>query len=106
MRTRTCPHCGYKYSLRDYSHLLLNFVFTEFNCKNCHRRLTINFARRIIVAIAFACFYVALFSLKNLVLMTPLRWTGLLAIYIFGSLFIFTFDTFKKVEKFDSEKII
>ena len=99
MKTRTCPHCNYKYSITEYwKQVLFKLVFSEWNCKNCSKKLTFNFTRRIFVALAFSSLYIALFSLKNAFVMTPLRWAALLTIYIICSFFIFTFDTFKKAE--------
>ena len=99
MNTRTCPHCNYKYSIPEYrNQILFRYRFLEWNCKNCNKKLTFNFKRRVIVALAFGSLYVALFSLKNTIGMTPLRWAALLTIYIIGSFYIFTFDTFKKAE--------
>jgi hypothetical protein len=99
MKSRTCPHCNYKYSITEYrKQVLPKLVFSEWNCKNCNKKLTFNFARRIIVALAFGSLLVALLSLRNAILMNPLRWAALLTIYIIGSFFIFTFDTFKKVD--------
>jgi CXXC-20-CXXC protein len=98
MKSRTCPHCNYQYSVAEYRKLLLKFVFSEWNCKNCNKKLTFDMKRRVIVALAFGCLYVAIFSIKDAIGMTPMRWTALLSIYIIGSLYIFTFDTFKKAE--------
>jgi CXXC-20-CXXC protein len=99
MKTRTCPHCGYKYSITEYrKQILFKLVFSEWNCKNCNEKLTFDFTRRVIVALAFGSLYIALYSLKYAIGMTPLRWAALITIYIIGSFFIFTFDTFKKVE--------
>ena len=99
MKSRTCPHCNYKYSISEYrKQVLLKFVFSEWNCKNCNKKLTFNFTRRVIVALAFGSLLVALLSLQNAIQMTPLRWASLFIIYIIGSFFIFTFDTFKKTE--------
>jgi CXXC-20-CXXC protein len=99
MDVRTCPHCNYKYSVPEYrNQVLFKFRFLEWNCKNCNKKLTFNFKRRVIVALAFVGIYVILFALKNAFGMTPLRWAALLTIFIFGSVFIFTFDTFKKAE--------
>ncbi len=99
MKSRTCPHCNYKYSISEYrKQLLFKLVFSKWNCKNCNKKLTFNFTRRIIVALAFGSFYIALFSLQNVFRMTPLIWVALITIYAIGSFFIFTFDTFKKAE--------
>ncbi len=99
MRTRTCPHCNYKYSLNEYrKQVLFKFVFSEWNCKNCNKKLTFNFARRTIVALAFGCLGVALATLQNAIVMTPLIWAVSITIYVIGTFFIYTFDTFKKAE--------
>jgi len=100
MKSRTCPHCNYKYSLTEYGdQVLFKFRFLNWNCKNCNKKLTFNFARRIIVALAFCSLLVAVLSLKNIIGMTYLRWAALLTICIIGSaLLIPTFDTFKKAE--------
>ena len=78
--------------------VIFKFRFLEWSCKNCNKKLTFNFVRRIIVAFAFCSLLVAVLSLKNTIGLTPLRWAALITICIFGSFFIFTFDTFKKVE--------
>ena len=71
MKTRTCPHCNYKYSITEYwKQVLFKLVFSEWNCKNCSKKLTFNFTRRVFVALAFGSLYIALFSLKNVFVMT------------------------------------
>jgi CXXC-20-CXXC protein len=99
MDVRTCPHCNYKYSVPEYrNQVLFKFRFLEWNCKNCNKKLTFNFKRRVMVALTFVGIYVIFLSLKNAIGMTPLKWAALLTIFIFGSFFISTFDTFKKAE--------
>ena len=99
MNIRTCPHCNYKYSISEYKNqILFKFRFLEWNCKNCNKKLTFNFKRRVIVALTFVGVIVILFALKNAIGMTPLRWAALLTIYIIGSFFIFAFDAFIKAE--------
>jgi CXXC-20-CXXC protein len=99
MNIRTCPHCNYKYSVPEYrNQVLFKFRFLEWNCKNCNKKLTFNFKRRVMVALTFVGIYVILFALKYAIGMTPLKWAALLTIYIFGSFFIFAFDAFQKAE--------
>jgi hypothetical protein len=100
MKSRTCPHCNYKYSLNEYGdQVLFKFRFLKWNCKSCNKKLTFNFTRRIIVALAFCSLFVAVLSLRSIIGMTYLRWAVLLTICIIGSaLLIPTFDTFKKAE--------
>src|SRR5512133_1238055 len=99
MKSRTCPHCNYQYSVNEYrKDLLFKFVFSKWNCKNCNKKISFNFARRNIVALAFGSLLVALLSLQNAIKMTSLIWSASLTIYIIASFYIFTFDTFKKAE--------
>jgi hypothetical protein len=100
MKSRTCPHCNYKYSITEYrNQVLFKFRFLEWNCKNCNKKLTFNFARRIIVALAFISLFIACLSLRNTMGMTYLRWVVLLMIFIIGASFLISaFDTFKKAE--------
>jgi hypothetical protein len=99
MKTRTCPHCNYKYSIPEYiNYIFSKFRFLEWNCKNCNKKITIDLKRRFLVGLTFVGLYAALFSLKNAIGMTPLRWAVLFTIYVIGSFFFFTFDTFKKAE--------
>jgi|WetSurMetagenome_2_1015567.scaffolds.fasta_scaffold09222_1 hypothetical protein len=100
MKSRTCPHCNYKYSLTEYrDQVLFKLRFLKWDCTNCNKKLTFNFTRRIIVALAFCSLFVAVLTLKNIIGMTSLRWAALVTICIIGSaLLIPTFDTFKKAE--------
>jgi len=103
MNIRTCPHCNYKYSIAEYvKQILFKFVLSEWDCKNCHKKITFNFKRRVIVALAFGGLFIVLSVLlsiiKEAIGMTPLRWIILLVIYLIGAIFIFTFDTFKKLK--------
>lgn len=99
MSIRTCPHCNYKYSISEYKNqILFKFRFLGWNCENCNKKITFNYKRRVIVVLAFVSIFVILYELKNAIWMTPLSWAALLVIYILGSFFIFTLDTFKKAE--------
>jgi CXXC-20-CXXC protein len=103
MNIRTCPHCDYKYSIREYvKKILFKFVYSEWDCQNCSKKITFDFNRRLWVAMGFGCLYILLFFLisiiKNNIGMNLITWILLLAGYITGSIFIFTFDTFKKTE--------
>lgn len=103
MKIRTCPHCGYKYSISEYiQKVVFKVVFSEWGCRNCSKKITFDFGRRVLVALCFGGFYILLSIfiafLKNILEMTPLMWISLFIIYAVGSIFIFTFDTFKKAE--------
>lgn len=103
MKIRTCPHCGYKYPISEYvKKIVFKIVFSEWDCKNCNKKITFDFGRRVKVALCFGGLYILLSLctsfLKNRFGMTPLLWIVIIAIFIMCSVFIFTFDTFKKVE--------
>jgi hypothetical protein len=103
MKIRTCPHCGYKYPISEYVRkIVFKIVFSEWDCPDCRKRITFDFGRRVKVALCFGALYILLSLvtsfLKNRFAMTPLMWIVLIAFFIIGSIFIFTFDTFKKVE--------
>jgi hypothetical protein len=103
MKIRTCPYCGYTYSISEYLRkIIFRIVFSEWDCPVCSKTITFDFSRRVKVALCFGSLYVVLALLttflKNRFGMTPLMWIVLIAFFIIGSIFIFTFDTFKKVE--------
>jgi len=103
MNIRTCPHCNYKYSIAEYiKQVLFKFVYSEWDCRNCHKKITFNSKRRMNVALTFGGLYILLSALisiiKDTIGMSPVRWTILLAFYLIVSIFIFTFDTFKKAD--------
>ena len=70
MKSRTCPHCNYKYSISEYSQgMLFRLVISEFECKNCNKRITFDFHRRFFVALAFGALYIFLLSIQNFIWM-------------------------------------
>jgi len=103
MKIRTCPHCNYKYSISEYvKTILLKVVFSEWDCKNCNKKITFDFKRRVILALCFGAFYAIFFFLvtilKKEIGMSLLLWICYIVLFIIGAIYIFTFDTFKKVE--------
>jgi CXXC-20-CXXC protein len=103
MKIRTCPHCNYKYSLSEYvKNIVFKFVFSEWACPKCSKKITFDFGRRVIVALCFGGLYILLSLLisflRNEIGMTPFMWIVLLVLYVIGSVFIFTFDTFRKAD--------
>jgi rubredoxin len=103
MKIRTCPLCGYQYSLYEYvGKVIFKIVDSEWNCPVCKKKITFDFSRRVIVALCCGAFYIIislLISVLNDVLgMSPLIWIAVLSIYLIFSIFIFTFDTFKKAD--------
>jgi prepilin signal peptidase PulO-like enzyme (type II secretory pathway) len=103
MKIRTCPHCGYRYSIGEYvKKIVFKIVISEWNCKACNKKITFDFGRRVIVALCFGglliLLSILLAFLKSHIGMTPLMLMVLIAVFIIGSILIFTFDTFKKVK--------
>jgi hypothetical protein len=96
---RTCPHCNYKYSIPEYKKQIpIMFRPLEWNCKNCNKKITLNFKRRVIVGLAFIGLFVILYAIKNTTGMTHPIWAVLLIICTIGAIFISAFDSFKKAE--------
>jgi hypothetical protein len=103
MKIRTCPHCGYKYPISEYvKKIVFKIVFSEWDCPRCSQKITFDFGRRVKVALCFGGLYILLSLLssflKNRFGITPLMWIVLIVFFIIGTIFIFTFDTFRKVE--------
>lgn len=103
MNIRSCPYCNCKYSISDYvKKILFKYSFSEWDCQNCSKKITFNPNRRGIVSLAFGGLYIlvamVLSILDNYIDMTPVKWIGLVTIYLIGAIIIFTFDTFKKAD--------
>ena len=105
MKTRTCPHCGYKYSIKDYvTRLLFKLLWSNWTCKNCNNLITFNPNRRLFVALTFGIWLMILLFTKGLIPMTPIKYILFIIIFLSGSILIFTFDSFDRLEKKDDEK--
>jgi len=105
MKTRTCPHCGYKYSIKEYvANLLFKLQWSNWNCKNCDKLITFNPNRRLLVALTFGIWLMILLFTKGLFTMTPIKYILFIIIFLTGSILIFTFDSFDRLEKKDDEK--
>ena len=97
MKSRTCPHCNYKYSIGDYfTKLTLKDVWTKWKCINCKNEITFDFTRRIIVALGLGALVFGLSVIKNNVEMTIFWWFGMIAVLVVGATLLYGFDTFKK----------
>jgi CXXC-20-CXXC protein len=100
MKTRTCPYCNYKYSFRDYiSNLLIKLIWDEWNCKNCSEIITFNARRRLLVSLCFGIWVAIILIIQANSSRSIVTWILTLALFIAGSILIFTFDTFEKVKK-------
>ena len=103
MRTRTCPNCSYKYSINEYlKKLVFKLVYAEWECPDCHGKLTFDYGRRVILALCFGgltiVFSFLISILRKTIEMTLFMWVAAIVLFVVFSLFIFTFDTFKTVE--------
>jgi len=97
MKTRTCPNCGYQYSRMDYIKKLWNkFLGDSWECPNCKQKITFDMKRRILVVIFFGLWIIVVNTAKSYLEMDTLMWITLPLIFLIGTIFIFTFDTFKK----------
>jgi hypothetical protein len=97
MNIRTCPHCNYKYPLRDYiKGFLFKFVWSEWKCKNCSKLITFNLNRRLTVASGFGLLFIAFSIIIESMFMNIFWWILFITMFIIGIIFIYTFDTFDK----------
>ncbi len=51
MKARTCPNCGYKYTLNDHRKEFFKLGEQTFVCKNCDTPLSYNKKRMIFIGI-------------------------------------------------------
>ncbi len=99
MKSRTCPNCGYKYSLSLHlkKHFLQN-VYSTWECENCGTKLTVDAKRRILLLVIGIIPIAALPILADFFmgyyLGRPFSWTFSVVLVIIWATFIFTLDHF------------
>lgn len=98
MKTRTCPNCDHQYSRLEYFKTFINTIWTDVECRRCNQKMTIDLTRRIFVALAFGFWLILVNTTATYLDMNPMLWVLMISVFLIGSLFIFTFDTFKKVD--------
>ncbi|MGZ5242639.1 MAG: hypothetical protein ACXWEY_14415 [Bacteroidia bacterium] len=99
MKTRTCPHCNYQYSLSEYFRKpFFKFSLAEWNCKNCGNRITFSIKRRLLMAVAILVYFFAVAMLTENLAMNTFMWVIAVLVLLSGLAFIYSLDTFKKVE--------
>jgi CXXC-20-CXXC protein len=98
MKTRTCPNCNYQYSRWEYvKKIFFMTIWSDVECKDCGQSITIDLSRRIIVAFAFGFWAIILNTAISYYDMTLKLWLLAITVFLMVSLYIFTFDAFKKV---------
>lgn len=99
MKTRTCPNCGHQYSRFDYiKKLFFKNMYTNVECQNCKQEITVDLSRRIFVAIAFGFWMIFTNTAISSFDMNAVMWIIAISIFLIVTLYIFTFDTFKKAD--------
>lgn len=101
MDARTCPHCNYKYSRKEYvMQLSFERILSVWKCKNCHKKLTVHVKRRLLISLgAFGLFVAIAIPIgiySNLDGMTLVGWFFLIVLYMIVHISIYPFDAFKK----------
>ena len=97
MKTRTCPYCNHQYTRIDYvKKLLLKLIWSKWDCSECGEKITFDSNRRIWVALVFGVWYFILNMIIIKLEMNLSLWILFLFLFLIGSIFIFTFDNFKK----------
>ena len=99
MKSRTCPNCGYKYSLGLHlkKHFLQN-VYSTWECENCGTSLTVDAKRRILLLVIGVIPIAALPILADFFmgyyLGRPFSWIFSVVLVLIWATFIFTLDHF------------
>ena len=100
MKTRTSPHCGYKYSRIEYiKRLSFKTIWSKWDCPKCEQEITIENKRRFIVAILFGFWTYFLMMATIYFTMNLILSLLFFVAFLLGSIFIFTFDNFTKTDK-------
>jgi hypothetical protein len=99
MKVRTCPNCDHKYNKLEYLKSFIDTIWANVKCKRCNHSMTIDLSRRIVVVFVFGFWMIILNTTITYLDMNPMLWFMMVCIFLTGGFFIFTFDTFKKVDK-------
>jgi len=99
MKVRTCPHCDYKYTIIEYLKSFFITTRSELKCINCESYIKVDFSRRVIIAVVFLLLIIATNVIVDYFELNSILWVFIVLAYIPGTVYIFTFDTFKKVKE-------
>ena len=99
MQPRTCPNCGYKYSIGQYLRKAASAdLWTEWTCPNCGTSLRVEKSGRRRLAITNAALFLVLFLLRYYLDLPVAVYMGFLFLLIFGTIFLFTQDHFVRAD--------
>ncbi len=100
MTTRTCPHCGYKYSRIEYvKRLSFKTIWSKWDCPKCEQKITFDNMRRLLLALILGVDVFFLSITSNYISLNFIGVVLYLAALFLGTMFIFTFDKFIKTSK-------
>ena len=100
MKTRTCPHCGYKYSRINYiKKLSFKTIWSKWDCPRCEQKITFDNMRRLLLALIFGVWVIFLSMATSYISMDFIGVLLYLAALFLGAMFIFSFDGFTKTDK-------
>ncbi len=88
MKSRTCPNCGYKYSLSEYYRkVIFNFSGSTWNCSKCGSELAVNSGKRLIlIAVGILPIFFNYFIVEGI--MSYLQVSIVLGWIVFGVTFL------------------
>ncbi len=102
MKTRTCPECGYKYSLSEYyTKLIFKFLNANWNCKKCGTQLSFNVGRRTLITIiavvpfGFNSIITSVFQ-NNIGISRGLSYFAFCLIFIIWAIYLYSFELTKR----------
>jgi hypothetical protein len=72
---------------------------SKLKCINCKSNIKVDFSRRAGIAVAFLLWMIATNLIVDYFELNSILWVFIVLAYIPGAVFIFTFDTFKKVDE-------
>ena len=103
MKPRTCPNCGYKYSLSEYYKIIF-FNSYKWNCKKCNVELSYDIKSRfIILFISMVPILFATISIRNIQSLINTSYGISFFIFftflIIWSVAVYSFVTFKTTKK-------
>ncbi len=97
LKPRTCPHCGYKYGVKNYFKLLFfKPIWKKWECHGCGTEIKFSVPHRIMIALFETLVLFALFVYKDT---ANYGFLFIIAIVLITFPLLFLLDTLKETKK-------